>query len=112
MESPLQQQLNSKGSKAKCRNENSISAAKNTDEKRWAAPAIQYLLGKMTADNLLKLATDNDKMTEARAYIGINLLLSGKTEAALPHLRWVVENGNKNFHEYRFAKSALERAGK
>lgn len=88
------------------------TAAKNTGEKRWAAPAIQYLLGKMTADNLLKLATDNDKMTEARAYIGMNLLLSGKTEAALPHLRWVVENGNKNFHEYRFAKSALERSGK
>jgi hypothetical protein len=66
----------------------------------------------MTADNLLKLATDNDKMTEARAYIGMNLLLSGKTDTAQPYLRWVVENGNKNFHEYLFAKSALERAGK
>lgn len=88
------------------------TAAKNTDKKRWAAPAIQYLLGKMSADDLLKLATDNDKMTEARTYIGMNLLLSGKTDAALPHLRWVIENGNKNFHEYRFAKSAVERAGK
>ncbi|MDQ4123352.1 MAG: tetratricopeptide repeat protein [Acidobacteriota bacterium] len=88
------------------------AAAKNTDKKRWAAPVVQYLLGKMSEDNLLKLATDNDKMTEARAYIGLNLLLSGKTEAAIAHLRWVVENGNKNFHEYRFSKAALERTGK
>lgn len=88
------------------------TAAKNTDKTRWAAPAIQYFLGKMSAENLLKLADDNDKMTEARAYVGINLLLAGKTEVALSHLRWVKENGNKSFYEYHLAKSTLERLGK
>ena len=85
------------------------TAAKNIDTSRWVAPAVQYLLGAMSADDLLKLAIDNDKMTEARAYIGMNLLLSGKREEALPHLRWVIENGNKTFHEYFFVKAALER---
>lgn len=86
------------------------TAAKNIDKTRWVAPAVEYFLGAMSADDLLKLATDNDKMTEARAYIGMNLLLSGKREEALPHLRWVVENGNKTFHEYLFVKATLERA--
>lgn len=75
----------------------------------WPYPVIHYLQRKVTAPELLALATDNDKLTEAHAYIGLDLSLSGSREEALPHLHWVRENGNKNFIEYPLALAEIER---
>jgi tetratricopeptide (TPR) repeat protein len=80
-----------------------------SDTSGWPYPVIQYLQHKLTADALLALSTDNDKLTEAHAYIGIDLSLGGDREAALAHLRWVVENGNKRFIEYPLAISEINR---
>jgi len=79
----------------------------NTSE--WPYPVIRYLRHEVTEEELLKLATDNDKLTEAHAYLGLYLSLSGETDAALPHLRWVGEHGNKNFVEYPLALAELKR---
>ena len=38
-------------------------------------------------------------MTVARTYLGLDLSLSGHSEEALPHLRWVKEHGNESFIE-------------
>jgi tetratricopeptide (TPR) repeat protein len=75
----------------------------------WPYPVIRYLQQRITASQLLELATDNDKLTEAHAYIGLDLSLNGASEKALPHLHWVRENGNKNFIEYPLALGEIRR---
>jgi hypothetical protein len=54
-------------------------------------------------ENLLALATDSNKMTEAQTYIGMNLALSNHRNEARPHLLWVTENGNRSYFEYQLA---------
>jgi tetratricopeptide (TPR) repeat protein len=75
----------------------------------WPYPVIRYLQRLTTAPQLIELATDNDKLTEAHAYIGLDLSLSGASEKALPHLQWVRDNGNKNFVEYLLAIGEIRR---
>ena len=84
-------------------------ASTRTDAKSWAASIIKYLRGDLKENELLALATDNDKMTEARAYLGMNLALEQRFDAARPHLEWVVKNGNRDFIEYTLAKAELRR---
>jgi len=84
-------------------------AATKSNTSSWPFPVIQYLQRKLTADALLALATDNNKQTEAHAYIGMDLSIMGEREAALAHLRWVADNGNKNFVEYPLALSEIKR---
>ncbi|HKY46040.1 MAG TPA: tetratricopeptide repeat protein [Pyrinomonadaceae bacterium] len=80
-----------------------------TDAKIWPASIIKYLRGDLKEKDLLALATDNDKMTEARAYVGMNLVLAGRLAAARPHLEWVVQNGNQQFIEHTLAQAELRR---
>lgn len=84
-------------------------AEAKSDTSGWPYPVIQYLQRKLTEEELLALSTDNDKLTEAHAYIGLDLSLSGERERALAHLRWVKENGNTNFVEYPLALSEINR---
>ncbi|HWN08293.1 MAG TPA: tetratricopeptide repeat protein [Pyrinomonadaceae bacterium] len=75
----------------------------------WPYPVFRYLQRQITAPELLALSTDNDKLTEAHAYIGLDLSLSGNRDEAMPHLKWVKESGNRNFVEYNLALSEIER---
>ncbi len=84
-------------------------AATKLDATEWPYPVIRYLRRELTAEKLLELATDNDKLTEAHAYVGLDLSLAGSHEAALTHLRWVKENGNRNFVEYPLALEEIGR---
>jgi lipoprotein NlpI len=84
-------------------------AVTKADTTSWPYPIIRYLRGEITADALLATATDNDQRTEARAYAGLHLALSGQRNEALPHLRWVKDNGNKRFIEYILAVRELDR---
>lgn len=77
----------------------------------WPAPIVKYLRGEIPIPTLLALATDHGKMTEAQAYIGLDLLLAGRSEEALNHLRWVRDKGDRNFVEYRLAMGELRRLG-
>ncbi|MSQ47912.1 MAG: tetratricopeptide repeat protein [Deltaproteobacteria bacterium] len=84
-------------------------AAANCNTSAWPYPVIRYLRRDMSVDDLLAAATDPDKKTEARAYLGLDLVLAGKQDEALTHLHWVKDNGKKNFSEYAFAVSELGR---
>jgi tetratricopeptide (TPR) repeat protein len=84
-------------------------AFKHTDAKSWPASIVMYLRGDIDEKALLGLATDNDKMTEARAYVGMNLALARRFDAARGHLEWVVKNGNQDYIEYTLAKAELRR---
>lgn len=76
----------------------------------WPYPVVEYLLGEISAEKLKGLATDNDKMTEAQAYLGLDLAIAGKAEDAKKCFEWVSEHGNKEFFEYLLARAELRRA--
>lgn len=76
---------------------------------QWPYAVIRYLRREITEQELLGSATDKDQTTEARAYLGMSLLLSGQREAALTHLRWVREQGAQNSYEYMWAINVLRR---
>ena len=63
----------------------------------------------MDEEALLAAATDNDKRTEARAYLGLALALAGRPEQARPHLHWVRDHGNRTFIEYDISRAELAR---
>ncbi len=84
-------------------------SATKLDSSEWPYPVIRYLQRQITSAELLKLTFDNDKLTEAHAYVGLDLSLSGNREEALQHLGWVKENGNRNFVEYGLALAEITR---
>jgi tetratricopeptide (TPR) repeat protein len=77
----------------------------------WPYSIIRYLKEEIGSDELLEFATDNDKRTEAHAYIGMDLLMKGKNDEARTHFQWVKEYGNKRFFEYPLAIEELKRLG-
>lgn len=87
-------------------------ASSECQDQNWVCRLFKYLRHEVTAQQLLAEANTNDKMTEARTYIGIDLALSGRRAEALPHLRWVIENGNKAFVEYHLAKAWIAKLEK
>ena len=78
----------------------------------WPFPIVRYLRGDLSEAELLKLAVDDDKRTGARCYLGMDLALKGKKDAAIAHFRWVKEHGNQEFTEYAIALAELERLEK
>jgi tetratricopeptide (TPR) repeat protein len=80
-----------------------------TDTTAWPYPALRYLRHDIDAAMLLALATNDDKMTEAHTYIGVDLAAAGRDAAALPHLQWVRTHGTKTYFEYPLALAELRR---
>lgn len=74
---------------------------------KWPAPILSYLANEITEADLLSKASDTEKMTEARTYVGLNHLYAGKTDLARKHFEWVRDNGKKTFTGYRLAVSQL-----
>lgn len=81
------------------------------DAGEWPYPVFKYLHRDITAQQLLDLAIDNDKQTEAHTYIGLDLSMAGRRDEALEHLRWVRDKGNGDFVEYPLALAELARLG-
>jgi tetratricopeptide (TPR) repeat protein len=86
--------------------------AAKLDAKVWPYPVIKYLKRQITAQQLISLAKDNDELTEAHAYLGMDLSLDGKRAEAVAHLQWVKEKGNPGFVEYELALGELKRLEK
>jgi tetratricopeptide (TPR) repeat protein len=84
-------------------------AHKRLNASAWPYPIVAYLRKEISRDALLSLATDNDKMTEARTYMGLSLAATGERQEALKHLQWVKEHGNKSFVEFPAALTELRR---
>ena len=79
------------------------------DPKAWPYPAVEYLLGKISARLLFKAAPDEAQKAEARAYIGVSLSLQGDQKAAREHLEWVKEHGGSQPIPFYLAASEMER---
>ena len=75
----------------------------------WPYPVVRFLRGEITAEDLLAAATDDVQRTEARAYLGLDHALAGRTAAARDQFRWVVEHGSRRCSEYDLARAELDR---
>jgi lipoprotein NlpI len=75
----------------------------------WPYPAVQYLRGELNEEALLKLATNNDKRTEAHCFLGVDHMLKANKDEALAHFRWVKDHGTVSFVEYKIAIAEFDR---
>jgi hypothetical protein len=48
-------------------------------------------------------------MTEARSFLGLDLILSGRSADALPGLTWVEDYGNEAYFEHDIAVAEIDR---
>jgi tetratricopeptide (TPR) repeat protein len=85
-----------------------LAMAQQSKATDWPAPCVDYLARRISEEQLLALATDNNKQTEARAYIGFRQVFTGN-HAGLDHLRWVAKNGNPHYTETDQAIAYLKR---
>lgn len=84
-------------------------AAKRGDVSSWPYPVVEYLRGELDEPKLLAAAIDNDQMTEARCFLGLDTLRQGRIETAIGHLHWVKETGNPRFNQYAMSLAELDR---
>jgi tetratricopeptide (TPR) repeat protein len=85
------------------------------EQTKWPHPAVQFLQGKLTADELIARTTaegktDNDQMTEAKTYTALIALQQGNQSLADENFRWVVQNADKGFDEYIISIARLNHA--
>jgi tetratricopeptide (TPR) repeat protein len=84
-------------------------AKRKSQTDSWPNSIVRYLKEEISGDELLQLATNNDKKTEAHAYIGMDLMLKGMADEARTHFLWVKEYGNKRFFEFPLSLEELKR---
>jgi tetratricopeptide (TPR) repeat protein len=84
-------------------------AAARCDKSVWPYLVVEYLRGESTQAKLLAAATDNDKMTTVRCFLGLDSIQKKEKDSALAHFRWVTEHGNPRFVEYGIALAELDR---
>ncbi len=75
----------------------------------WSVQIIRYLKGEVSDDQLFSSATGNKAMLEARTYVGMNQVLTGKKESALTNFRWATTNGDRRAFEYSLAKGQMSK---
>ncbi len=80
------------------------------DAARWPAPVIAYLQ-RGDAKAMLAAATQPGERTEARAYLGADLLAQGKQEQGVEVLRQLLADGDPAYLEYDLAYHELRRRG-
>jgi tetratricopeptide (TPR) repeat protein len=77
--------------------------------KTWTFNVLQFLRGRVAADQFLAAARDLGPETEAHTYIGFKEQIAGHDALALGHFRWVVDRGAKTYREYTMVKRELDR---
>lgn len=82
-------------------------ASEKCDTLAWPYPALCYLRGDISGNSML--ASPNADTTEARYYLGQDLILKGRRADGIRHLLWVYENGEKCYFEYGLAIAELTR---
>lgn len=75
----------------------------------WQMKVMDFMQGRTDAEKFLSMANDVNERTEAHAYVGLKDSIAGRRSQAVSHLRWVKENGSKNYVEYGMAIAELKR---
>jgi tetratricopeptide (TPR) repeat protein len=81
---------------------------KNCRSDLWPYPVIRALKGELTTEEIQAIGSSNDKKTEIRTYLGMDLLLKGDKDAAREQFQWVKDYGNKRFFEYVLSVERLK----
>src|SRR5260370_39387412 len=68
-------------------------AVANLKPALWPAPLFRYLKGQIPEKDLLAVANDPQKETDARTVIGLEHLHRGHRKAAMEYLIWVRDDG-------------------
>jgi tetratricopeptide (TPR) repeat protein len=94
---------------------NQVLSRPELEQTKWPHPAVLFLQGKMTADELIAKTTvdgktDNDQMTEAKTYTALIALQQGNQGFADENFHWVVQNADKGFDEYIISIARLNHA--
>ncbi len=87
-------------------------AAKRSDKSLWPYPVVKFLRGEIDEPTLLAAASDHDKLTEVRCFLGLAALQQGKVEDALAHFHWVKINGSPGLNQYAISLAELDRLDK
>lgn len=83
-------------------------SASRLNAKTWPYLIIKYLQGELSEAQLSQAVGQNhNRKSEAWAYIGVHLALTGRAKESLPYLRWVKSFGNKAYIEYDLASREL-----
>jgi tetratricopeptide (TPR) repeat protein len=83
----------------------------NLPRKTWPVPVLRYLKGELTGKSLLEAATSEKEKNEARAFLGVERMLSGDTRASEAHLRWACEHSRSGSIAGDVARGFLTRSG-
>jgi len=85
-------------------------SAKRSNSATWPYQIIRYLRNEVAGDALIALAgNNNDRLTEAHGYIGMDLMLKDQRDDALTHFKWVRDHGTRTFVEYKLAAVEINR---
>jgi tetratricopeptide (TPR) repeat protein len=71
----------------------------------WPTPVFEYLMGQLSADDLISYVSDTAQETEARTYIGLQLRTQGREEKAQAHLDWAALKGDERVFEHTLART-------
>jgi hypothetical protein len=82
---------------------------KHSTSHAWPYPILQFLNGEISEDQVLNANSNVSAQTAARCYMGLSLLLNGRTDAGLKNLNWVHDHGDKQLDEYMLAVAELKR---
>ncbi len=80
------------------------------DGAEWPTPILKFAAGNLSAEALLKAATDSTKQTQARTLLGLKMLADGKAKEAGEYFAWVKKSGDKKTLEFPVACSFAEPA--
>lgn len=71
----------------------------------WPTPVFEYLIGQLSAQNLISFVTDTAQETEAHTYIGLHLRAQGQVDQAQAHLNWAASKGDARVFEHTLART-------
>ena len=74
---------------------------------QWPAPVIAFLRGELDEAALLAQATEPDRATLARYYLGVHLWLGGETPRARELFSAIVATGDRAFLQTKLAEDHL-----
>lgn len=77
--------------------------------KSWPGSIVQFMDRSISGETLLDKAADNGERTEARFYVAVSLIDAGQPDAALKHLEWIKNRGDRNYTEHSMALAELKR---
>jgi len=83
-------------------------AAASTPADRWPLPVVEFLRGELSEASVLALATDPDRATLVRYYVGIHHWLAGDMAKAQELFTAIVTTGDTAFLQTKLAADHLQ----